>query len=163
MASKDEKVLSMSDYGHQVEVYERQRKIYDDSMRLWDTFNSTAAEMDARFDKALFTVAAGSFGISFAFIDKIVPVAKAANPVLIVVSWACFAACLIITVLGHLLSANAYRKHRDNTTKEMYAQIDGVPIETKRIRNFVSPCNYLAIISYAGGIVCLLLFVLLNL
>jgi hypothetical protein len=99
--------------------------------------------------KALFIVAAGSFGISFAFIDKIVPVAKAANPVLIVVSWACFAVCLIITVLGHLFSANAYRKQRDNTTKEMYAKIDGVPVETKRIRNLVSPCNYLAISSYA--------------
>ncbi|GHV75628.1 hypothetical protein AGMMS49942_04490 [Spirochaetia bacterium] len=163
MSSQDEKVLSPRDYDYQVKVYERQREIYDDSMRLWNTFNSTAAEMDARFDKALFTVAAGSFGISFAFIDKIVPVADSAKPVLIVVSWACFAACLIITVLGHLLSANAYRKHRDNTTKEMYAQFDGAPIETRKIRNFVSPCNYLALISYAGGIVCLLLFVLLNL
>jgi hypothetical protein len=163
--SKDHKnVVSInSDYAYQKELYERQRKIYDDQMRRWETFNKTSAEMDARFDRSLFTIAAGSFGLSFAFIEKIVPLATASTPHLLVLAWACFALCLIIIVSGHLLSAEAYRKQRDDVAREMVLHFDGKTVEEKTDRDFVSPCNYAALFMYTGGIICLLLFILLNL
>jgi hypothetical protein len=105
MPKKSENVLPSHNYSHQKELYERQRKIYDDQMRLWEMFNKISSEMDARFDRTLFTIAAGSFGLSFAFIEKIVPMATASMPCLLVLSWACFALCLIVIVLGHLLCA----------------------------------------------------------
>jgi hypothetical protein len=67
----------MDDYAYQKELYERQKKIYDNHTALWETFNKISSEMDARFDKALFTIAAGSFGLSFAFIGNIVSLASA--------------------------------------------------------------------------------------
>jgi hypothetical protein len=163
MPGKSENIVSMNEYGYQKELYERQRRIYDDQMRLWETFNKTSAEMDAKFDKALFTIAAGSFGLSFAFIEKIVPLATAARPWLLVLAWACFALCLIVIVLGHLLSAEAYRKQRDDVARNMTLQFDGEATEDETTRDFVSPCNYTALFMYTGGIICLLLFVLLNL
>jgi hypothetical protein len=132
-------------------------------MRRWETFNKTSVEMDARFDRALFTIAAGSFGLSFAFIEKIVPLATASMPYLLVLAWACFALCLIIIVSGHLLSAEAYRKQRDDIAREMILHFDGKAVEEKTDRDFVSPCNYAALFMYTGGIICLLLFILLNL
>jgi hypothetical protein len=163
MSEKTGNIISMNEYNYQKEIYERQRKIYDDQMRLWETFDKTSSEMDARFDRSLFTIAAGSFGLSFAFIDKIVPMAAASRPFLLIFSWACFALCLIIMVLGHLLSAEAYRKQRDDVARSMVLQFDGKTAEDKVTRDFVSPCNYIALFMYTGGIVCLLLFILLNL
>jgi hypothetical protein len=142
---------------------ERQRQIYDNGMRLWDTFHRTAAEMDARFDKTLFSIAAGSFGISFAFIDKIVPLAEASCPTVLVAAWACFSVCLVVTVLGHLISAETYRKQRDQIAINMGLQYEGKTVTDTVTKDMVSPCNYIALISYIGGIACLLSFVLLNL
>jgi len=158
-----EKITPISDYQQQVSSYERQRKIYDDNMRLWESYDNTSAAMDARFDKALFTVAAGSFGISFAFIDKFVAVAEALYPKLLIGSWACFAVCLISMVVGHLISARIYGKQRDGVARNMYLQFKGEqPFEEETLKDMVSPCNYIALIAYVGGIACLLLFVLLN-
>jgi hypothetical protein len=163
MTEKHENILPMDKYEYQKELYERQKKIYDNQMSLWETFNRISSEMDARFDKALFTIAAGSFGLSFAFIDKIVPLASARLAGVLVASWVCFAGCLIVMVLGHLLSAEAYRKQRDNVARNMALQFEGKPAEERITRDFVSPCNYIAVFAYIGGIVCLLSFVLLNL
>jgi len=119
--------------------------------------------MDARFDKALFTIAAGSFGISFAFIDKFVPINNAVWPPLLVASWAFFAACLIVMVIGHLISAETWRKQRDQIAQDMLLQYDNKPVEHKPVRDRVSPCNSFALVAYIGGIICLLWFVLINL
>jgi len=163
MAQDKSNIIPINEYEYQKETYERQRKIYDDNMRLWELFNQTSKEMDARFDKALFTIAAGSFGLSFAFIDKIVPPVSATYPTLLVTAWACFAGCLIVMVLGHLLSAEAHRKQRDEIARSMILEFEGKSSHEAGVRDYVSPCNYVALIAYIGGIVCLLMFVLLNL
>lgn len=116
-------------------------------MRLWESFNQVSAEMDARFDKVLFSIAAGSFGLSFAFIDKIVPPANAENSVLLVIAWACFAGCLIAMVIGHLLSAQAYRQQRDEVARNMQLEFAGKPARKTEVKDRVSPCNYIALIS----------------
>jgi len=163
MSEKNENIIPIGDYQQEVASYERKRKIYDDSMRLWETCDKTCSEMDARFDKALFTIAAGSFGVSFAFIDKFVKISEVIRPPLLIISWACFAACLIVMVIGHLISAESWRKERDQIARDMFLQYDGKPVENKQVKDKVSPCNILALISYVGGIVCLLCFVLINL
>ena len=145
------------------ERYEYQKKLYDDDMRLWESFNQTSVRMDERFDKTLFAIAAGSFGISFAFIDKIVPLATAVFAPLLFAAWSCFAVCLAASVIGNLISAETYRKQRDEIAKNLILKYEGKLPEEAITVDFVSPCNYIALISYLGGIVCLLLFVLLNL
>ena len=163
MTESRENITPISEYQQQVMSYERKRKIYDDNMSLWETCNKTSSEMDARFDKALFTIAAGSFGISFAFIDKFVSVNDAVWSPLLVASWAFFAACLIVMVIGHLISAETWRKQRDQIAQDMLLQYDSKPVEHKPVKDKVSPCNSFALIFYIGGIVCLLWFVLINL
>jgi len=163
MTGSDENITSFEDHKYQQEVYAYKKQIYEDNMRLWESFNQTSVEAYATFDKSLFTVAAGSFGISFAFIDKFVAFGQAAHPALLIVSWACFALCLIAVILGHFISAESYRKQRDEVAQNMILQFDGKPAESKPIKDMVSPCNYIGLISYIGGIVCLLFFVLLNL
>jgi len=164
MAKSKENITPINEYQYQKDVHEYKRRIYDDNMRLWESYDRTCTSMDARFDKALFGIAAGSFGISFAFIDKfVVDITHAVYPPLLIASWACFAGCLIVMVVGHLLSAESYRRQRDEVARNMVLQFDGKPTENKPLRDMVSPCNYIALASYVGGIVCLLLFVLFNL
>ena len=163
MSESSEKITPISDYQYQKEEHEHKRRIYDDNMRLWESFDRTCTSIDARFDKALFTIAAGSFGISFAFIDKFVAVAQAVYSPLLIASWACFSGCLIVMVIGHLLSAESYRRQRDEVARNMSLKFEGKTAENKTLKDMVSPCNYIALASYVGGIICLLLFVLLNL
>jgi len=66
-------------------------------------------------------------------------------------------------VIGHLISAESYRRQRDEVAKSMYLQFENKPVEDRPVKDMVSPCNYIALVSYIGGIVCLLLFVLQNL
>ena len=163
MTENRENITPISEYQYQKEVHEHKRQIYEDTMRLWESYNKTCTSMDARFDKALFAIAAGSFGISFAFTDKFVAIAHAVYSPLLIASWACFAGCLIVMVIGHLLSAESYRRQRDAVARNMLLQFDDKPAENKPVKDMVSPCNYVALTSYTGGIICLLLFVLLNL
>jgi hypothetical protein len=154
-----DKILKMPDQ----DEYERRRKIYEDGMRQWENLDHTATEMDSRFDKALFTIAAGSFGISFAFIDSVVPLASASYTQVLLVSWACFAACIIVMILGHFLSAEAYRTLRDETALAIQKTYNGEPVPEKRKIDFVTPCNVASFLFFIGGVACLLSFVFLNL
>jgi hypothetical protein len=163
MREQAENIFPMDEYEHRKALYERQRRIYDDNMHQWEVFNKISLDMDARFDKALFTVAAGSFALSFAFIGNIVPLSKAFFTPVLIASWACFALCLIVMVLGHLLSAEAYRRQRDNVAKNITLLFSDKPTDDDDVMDAVSPCNYISLILYTGGVICLLLFVLLNL
>jgi hypothetical protein len=148
---------------YQKELYERNKQIYDDGMKKWSSYNETSLKMDERFDKDLFTVAAGSFGLSFAFIGNIIELTSAVWRQALAASWACFAGCLILLVIGHLLSAEVYRRHRDNVARNMALEYEGKPAEDFHVVDVVSPCNYGALILYIGGIACLLCFVVINL
>ena len=154
--------MSNNENDYEEKQYEYKRKIYEDNMRLWEFFDKTAGEMDSNFDKRLFTIAAGSFGVSFAFIDRFINMAKAVSPKFLVISWGFFIFCIVSIVVGHLISAESYRRIRDNVAKDMYLMFEGKPAEKRHHKDFVSPLNYVSLISFIGGIVCLLLFVLIN-
>jgi hypothetical protein len=158
----------MNDYNIQLEEYEkklheRNQTIFQNERLEWSALDQTSARMDARFDKTIFTAAAGSFGVSFAFIDKVVAVSTSAYPGLLMASWACFAVCIIVMALGSLLSADGHRKARDSVAKNMRLQFDGKPAEAAApSKDFVPFCNYLSLFLYSVGIACLLLFVAAN-
>jgi uncharacterized membrane protein len=80
-------------------LIERRKTIYSDFMPNWRQQREIQQDIDQRCHKALLTVAAGSFGISFAFISQLVDLNKAAHMPLLIISWVSFAITIILTIL----------------------------------------------------------------
>jgi len=59
------------------------------------------------FDKYLLTMAAGTFGLSFLFIQHIVPEPKADTMRFLMAAWGAFAGSILITLISFLLSQKA--------------------------------------------------------
>lgn len=85
------------------EEYLKQREKYDSQLTQQSNF----------LDKYLLTISTGSFGLSFAFIDKIVKVTMKA-PEVLVVSWIMFALSIISSLLSFIFSKRAFKKAIDD-------------------------------------------------
>ncbi|MCR5494804.1 MAG: hypothetical protein K6F15_04125 [Treponema sp.] len=122
-------------------------------------------ELMSRFWNWLLKLSAGSFGLSFVFIDKFVDLQNAKNIKILEFSWICFALCLIFSLVDFLLSASdrmktiknnwiAYENEVNKTNKEIikghFEFIDSLLIA-------------LNILLFSAGIICLIIFVFLNL
>ncbi|HSZ72082.1 MAG TPA: hypothetical protein VK750_05360 [Cytophagaceae bacterium] len=72
----------------------------------------------AEFDKSVTFIASGAFGLSMAFIDKIVDVHTAHCKGLLITAWYCFGGTIFISLLAHYISLNANIWASKNITGE---------------------------------------------
>ena len=152
-------------YNYEQEVYERNRKFYEDSRKNWETLNDGQADQERQFDKASLAIAAGSFGVSFAFIDKVIPLANAEHLSVLTASWALFGFCLLVILIGYRVSSMVLRSMCEEEKQNLQNLYGDKPVNYKERRVFLNlpeVCNNLALIANVGGIVCLILFVFLN-
>lgn len=87
------------------EQEERNWKLYEASTKRIDMLNQRQADEDDKIAKWLMTFAAGSFGLSFAFIDKIVPIEYAHHIPLLIAAWSCFISVLVLGLIAFLISS----------------------------------------------------------
>ncbi|GHV33468.1 hypothetical protein AGMMS4952_25370 [Spirochaetia bacterium] len=145
--------------------YDEQQKIYEDTRKNWELFYQGQIAQEKQYDKNIITLAAGSFGVSFAFIDKIVPIATAVYRPLLVGSWAFFCLALVVCLASFLISAHIHYNLGEQIKREGELFIHGEPVQKKKVSfmyNLVPLCNYFSFFAFLGGVVCLILFVLLN-
>ncbi len=111
-----------------------------------------------QFDKNVLFIASGALGISFAFIEKIIPDLKnAIDSGFLINSWYCFAGVIFISLVAHFISIMANRwaiKHDEN--EKNYKR--GCKIWNVTLRTI----NILMIIGLLAGIIMLIYFVKLN-
>lgn len=113
------------------------------------------------FDRSILTLAAGSFGLSFAFIRQIVPAINPDTIKLLTASWINFSISIIATLISLLTSIKACRKqieiletHIDNSSKN----------KSCNIPSFCTTClNILSIVTFALGVCYLARFSINNL
>ena len=65
------------------------------------------------FDRSILTLAAGTFGLSMAFIRQIAPQPEAASTYMLAVAWGAFGTSILSTLLSFLTSQFACRKQRE--------------------------------------------------
>jgi hypothetical protein len=147
-------------------TYEERWKIHDASQHYIDECNQRQWEQDAKSDKWILTLASGSFGLSFAFIDKIVPLASSSYRGLLLAAWGCFAAVLVIELCGFMISSFIHSSMADEERRNLSLKYQGkTPAKTPEYKdraiffNSVSICGYISMLSFVGGVVCLLLFI----
>jgi hypothetical protein len=81
---------------------------------------------NVQFDKNVLFIASGALGISFGFIEKVVPnLALAKNKSFLIDSWYLFAGVIFISLVAHFISilANRWAIVNDDLEKEKYNRI----------------------------------------
>lgn len=144
---------------------EEKWKIYDASQHYIDQCNQRQWDQDAKSDKWILTLASSSFGLSFAFIDKIVPLSSSSYRELLLSAWACFAMVLILELCGFMISSFLHSSLANEERKNISLKYRGEIPENKDrtiFFNSVSICGYISMLSFIGGIICLLLFIARN-
>ena len=87
------------------DLYIEERKILVDSLR----------ESSRTFDKAILTLASGSFGFTIAFLKDIVPIPFENTKWLIHFSWSLFVLSILLILISFLTSQKACLKQIENT------------------------------------------------
>ena len=111
-----------------------------------------------QFDKNVLFIASGALGISFGFIEKLVPDLSATqHKCYLIDSWYCFAGVIFISLLAHFISMMSIRWSIQNENSENYDKVSNVL--NWLIRSF----NILMIFGLFIGIILLISFVKQNL
>ena len=152
-------------YEHDKEIFERNKAIYETGLKNWEILNEGQVEQEKQFDKTALTVAAGSFSISFAFINNVISLESALYRPVLAASWACFGICILVILIGYRLSSIMFRSMAEEEKRNINNLYEDKPVSYKESKIFLNGpeiCNNLALITNAGGIICLILFVFLN-
>ncbi|MFZ5942063.1 MAG: hypothetical protein ACOYXB_15965 [Bacteroidota bacterium] len=113
-----------------------------------------------QFDKNVLFIASGALGISFGFIEKVVPKLDIAqNKCLLIDSWYCFAGVIFLSLLAHFISvlANRWAIVNDKMEDSKYNQI------SRKWNYVIRAANILMIAGLFVGIILLIAFVKQNL
>jgi len=139
--------------------------VYEPLIKDWSEYREVQITQDSLFNKYIITITAGLFGVSFAFIDKLVPFQTANYRAVMVCGWALFAATLVVAIVCHLVSSFIHGKYCQDVAEDIQRGYKGEPyIQRKRwyYRWVLNALYVVSFLGFLGGIVCLILFVLLN-
>jgi hypothetical protein len=155
----------LAQYERDIKEHERKRNIYDDFSSAWDKQLKIQLEANARFHKSILTMAAGSFGVSFAFINQIVPLNSAIYTAILVLSWLFFGLSIICAVLEPRVGSAIQDKLLDDIEKNIelgYAGRSYIGTNKRLLMFPTRALNWLSVILFTLGVLCLLCFVYLN-
>jgi hypothetical protein len=141
-------------------------KLYEANERYTDKLTETQQKTLADADKWMMTLAAGSFGLSFTFINSLIPIEKAVYKPLLIAAWVCFALVLVIQLAGFTLSSLRFTLMVEEADRNLSLKYEGKEPEYKRRSIYFDPNRvmmYAALFIFFGGLVCLLVFVARNL
>ena len=150
---------------HSTQEYERKKKVYDDLSSIWDDQRNIQLEADARFHKNILTIAAGSFGVSFAFINQIVPLDNAFHANFLIMAWIFFGISIVLCIIDPLVAFFIQDKLLDDIERNIELGYEGKPYIEPNIRLVMLPTRVigcLALVLFVAGVLCLLYFVYIN-
>ena len=111
-----------------------------------------------QFDKSVLFIASGALGISFAFIEKIIPdLVNAVSSRLLIMSWYLFAGVIFVSLVAHFISTRAISWGIGHTESE-----PDYERKSRRWNHAIRALNVLMIIGLLVGIITLINFVKLN-
>ena len=153
-------------YRQEESEYARKRDdVYEALIKDWSEYREVQIAQDSLFNKYITTITAGLFGVSFAFIDKLVPFQAADYRAVMVCGWALFAVTLVTAIVCHLVSSFIHSRYCEDIAEDIQRGYEGKPYIQRKRWYYRWALNVLYITSFLGflgGIVCLILFVTLN-
>jgi hypothetical protein len=121
---------------------------------------SAEIEGSRLFDKAILTLAAGSFGLSIAFIKQIFT-SSISNYWILALAWICFGMSILSTLISLLTSQHGCSKQRDILEMAFFDNHEEIIINKPAI--WTKRLNWFSIVSFIIGVGFLGMFVISNL
>lgn len=113
------------------------------------------------FDKWILTLAAGTFGLSLAFMNQMTSAPTPGTRQLLITSWILFAISIASTICSFLLSQKACRRQLHDIEDELLRRSrDEKPDPFGRLTSLL---NYASGTTFITGVVCLMAFAINNL
>jgi hypothetical protein len=143
----------------------RRKGVYDSHMTIWHHQREIQMALDKRSQRNVFSLAAGSFGVSFVFINQIVKLDTAANIPVLITAWGLFALAIIMAVLELKVGSVIQDFLLDTVEANIEKGYEGKPYRENNRLAVMLPTRILgwaSIASFIAGVVCLLYFVLIN-
>ena len=135
------------------EAYRRRRNFLIDVGR----------EQSRHFDKYILTLAAGTFGLSLLFVERIAPHPKDGTEWLLIAAWVAFGASILSTLISILLTQEASLK-QIKMLDEQYKKHD---LKEGKTRNVFTTCtrilNWASMFFFITGVIFLIIFAASNL
>lgn len=116
----------------------------------------TLTYSNEQFDKHVLFIASGAFGISFAFIEKLVDLEEAVSTDCLIQSWYAFAIVIFVSLISHFVSTLSLRWSISNYGKDNWDKI------MKRWNYLIRSLNILMIFGLLIGSILLISFIKLN-
>jgi nitrate/nitrite transporter NarK len=140
-------------------------RLYEANERYTDKLIATQQRTDFLAARWIFTLAGGSFGLSFAFIETLVPLRDATHKPLLIAAWGCFALAFVLEFIGMAVSSIRYTLLVAEADRNLALKYEGREPEYKRRGVFSDPNSvlmYAVLLVFFGGFVCLLIFLAQN-
>jgi hypothetical protein len=145
---------------------DRNLKLYETESRFIETLNQRQGEEDDKIDKWMMSLASGSFGLSFAFINQIVPINNAVHIAFLIAAWSCFLSVLILGIISFMVSSFCHSVFANEEAEALKLKYQGIEPEHKNRSIFFGAnalLGYASILLFIGGSLCLILFIAKNL
>jgi hypothetical protein len=140
-------------------------RLYEANERYTDGLIATQQKTDFLAAKWIFTLAGGSFGLSFAFIETLVPLQTATHKPLLLAAWACFVLVFMLEFIGMAVSSLHFTMLVAEADRNLTLKYEGREPEYKKRSVFFDPNSvmmYAVLLVFFGGFVCLLAFIAQN-
>ncbi len=119
-------------------------------------------EASRHFDKYILTLAAGTFGLSLLFVERIAPHPKDGTEWLLIAAWVAFGASILSTLVSFLSGQESCSKEIEILDGKYRGDIkDGKEIKN-RFLTWIKWLNRVSMILFIVGVVFLIIFSALN-
>ena len=134
------------------EAYRRRRNFLIDVGR----------EQSRHFDKYILTLAAGTFGLSLLFVERIAPHPKDGTEWLLIAAWVAFGASILSTLVSFLLSQESCSKEIEILDGKYRGDIKDEKEIKNRFVTWTKWLNRVSMFLFIVGVVFLITFSALN-
>ena len=146
-------------------TYERKKELYNFAIKNADKSIDKADEQQKILDSTLLKFSAGAFALSFSIINSFIPLSTSHFKIILLLSWSFFTLAIIIGLLSFIFAVKKYTYDYDFEL-ERYEDLineNDSPIYNSNYFKLCAYFNNFMLICFCLGMICLLLFVFINL
>jgi len=144
--SDNDKEPSCSEAEYQ--TYREERKVLQDAL----------LDQSRSYDKFILTMAAGTFGLSFLFVQQFASEPKVGTMTFLISAWSSFAVSILTTLLSFLLSQKACLRQIEILDKWLGRNFKGKQEPINVYTTITQWLNWLSMVAFVSGVILLIIF-----
>jgi hypothetical protein len=130
------------------QMYREERKVLQDAL----------SDQSRSYDKFVLTMAAGTFGLSFLFVQQFAPKPEVGTMIFLISAWVSFTVCICTTLLSFLLSQKACLRQIEILDEWLGRSFKGKQEPANVYTVITQIFNWLSMIAFVSGVILLIVF-----